>query len=108
MINRLKPTYTAASVDQGLISASTYFSLAIIILSQATKETSLSLSESSALAQRMMQLAEDYDNMGAKHFQPFSSNVTPASGGLIQNRNRGPNYARSVVSPSISVRRRKR
>lgn len=108
MVERLSDSYTTASVDQGLISTATYYALSIISLSQAYKETSRSIDESSALSNRLQQLSERYANLGDLYFQSFSRTLSRFAGGVMENRNKGPYYKKTISSPSITARRRKR
>ncbi len=109
MVERLKATFTTSSSDQGLKTSATYFSLAIIALSQAVKEGNrLAREDSAQISQQWRLLHDRYFNFAVEHFQKFSLSAIRAVGGVIQNRlGRASRGHQLIASPPVSIRQRR-
>jgi len=108
MEERLASEFTTSSTDQGLQSAATFLTLAIVANDMSFRESIDTRDEREDVAKRWMELAQQYWAQGLSFFGKFSRGLDRLDGGLIQKRNHGPSAKRSITNPTITVRQRKR
>jgi hypothetical protein len=105
---RLRPGMAMTSDDRGLMSAATHLTLYILCLSQSFKELNVAGHDiSDDLAEQWHDLAEKYLTIANSHFSKYMNVTAVDAGGLIQNRFT-TKRARTIWSPTVTPRRRKR
>lgn len=101
-------TSPEASVDAGLSTSATYYTLSVIALSQSLKELKRQSSDSDSIAKQWIALQETYVLRAASVFKKYSKTIDLNLGGSVINNRYPRSREVSRTNPSITATTRYR